>query len=203
MRRLFLSILLCVDFLTSIAQHNIYNVVLENLQIVKSYFLQSSTNQESNEKVYETLEELLDGIQMVSVSREERFELNSLVADIKAFKEFVSPISGRYNAHLTCNHISRLKRFFGNDLRMQKLNAKCPVDEVEFYEIRIGELVICYFHCISDDVDNGLRIKFYAFDGDTSINGEYGALKGEYTPIAHNVGTKYAKVRSATITERF
>lgn len=83
------------------------------------------------------------------------------------------------------------------------MTAKYPNDEIEFIEVRVGDLIICYYHCISKKAKNGLRIKFHAISGNTTISGEYGAMKNEYTPIVHNAGKKYVKVSSATILERF
>lgn len=48
-----------------------------------------------------------------------------------------------------------------------------------------------------------MRIKFHAVSGNTSSSGEYGAMKNEYTPIIHNAGKQYLKIKSATIVKRF
>ena len=166
-------------------------------------FLQFPTDPERNEEIYNYLDELQSLISEIHVSKEERYKLNSLLADIKVVKEFMSPISNKYNAHLSNSNIRRLQTIFGENFKLGKLNVKCPSDEVEFVELKIGELVICYFHCISKNVKNGLRIKFYASSGNSSSSGEYGASLNEYTPIIHNAGKKYVKISSASIIKRF
>lgn len=199
---LLLSILL---FSTkSFAQYdNICDAAYADFNNLMEAFLQLPTEQERNEEIYSHLEELQNIIKEIHVSKEERYKLNSLVADINVVKNFMSPISNKYNAHLSNHNLERLQNIFGQNFSKSKLNVKCPKDEVEFIEIKLGSLIICYFHCISNKVENGLRIKFRAASGDTNISGEYGAMKNEYTPIIHNAGKKYLKIYSAMIIERF
>ena len=90
-----------------------------------------------------------------------------------------------------------------NENGQTKLNIKCPNDEVQFIEVRIGSLIICYSHCLSQKSPNGLRIKFYAASGNDASHGEYGTMKNEYVPILHNAGHPYVKLISATIVDRF
>lgn len=199
---LLLSILL---FSTkSFAQYdNICDAAYADFNNLMEAFLQFPTEQERNEEIYSRLEELQNIIKEIHVSQEERYKLNSLVADINVVKEFMSPISNKYNAHLSSHNLERLQNIFGQNFSKSKLNVKCPKDEVEFIEVKLGSLIICYFHCISNKVENGLRIKFRAASGNANSSGEYGAMKNEYTPIIHNAGKKYMKIYSAMIIERF
>ena len=45
--------------------------------------------------------------------------------------------------------------------------------------------------------------KYHAASGNTSSRGDYAAMNNEYTPILNNAGTKYLKLISASIIERF
>lgn len=197
---------LCILFYSanSFAQYNnVYDAACADFNRLVEVFLQLPTNQARNEEIYNRLDELQNIIKKVQVSQNERYRLNSLEADINVVKEFILPISNKYNAHLSSNNISRLQTIFGGNFTQTKLNVRCPSDEVQFIEVRVGDLIICYYHCISKKTKNGLRIKFHAISGNTTISGEYGAMKNEYTPIVHNAGKKYVKVSSATILERF
>lgn len=188
----------------SFAQYdNICNAAYADFNNLMEAFLQLPTERERNEEIYSRLEELQNIIKEIHVPQEERYKLNSLVADINVIKEFMSPISNKYNAHLSSYNLERLQNIFGQNFSKSKLNVKCPKDEVEFIEVRLGSLIICYFHCISNKVKNGLRIKFHAASGNANSSGEYGAMKNEYTPIIHNAGEKYLKIYSAMIIERF
>ncbi|MCQ2171186.1 MAG: hypothetical protein MJZ17_00305 [Bacteroidales bacterium] len=198
--------LLCILFCSakSYAQYdNICDAAYADFNLLMGAFLQIPTEQAQNEKIYSQLDELREIIKGVHVSQEERYKLNSLVADINVVQKFMSPISNKSNEHLSNGNIVRLEAIFENNWSRMKLDVKCPSDEVEFIEVRLGDLNICYFHCISKKVQNGLRIKFHAKSGNTTSEGEYGAMKNEYTPIIHNAGEKYLKITSATIVERF
>lgn len=205
MRNILFSLCLLFSSANSFAQYNnVCDVAYTDFNNLIEAFLQLPTEQIRNEEIYNRLDELQNIINEIHVSKEERYKLNSLQADISAVKEFMSPISNKYNAHLSNNNINRLQTIFGENFTKAKLNVKCPSDEVEFIEVKVGSLIICYFHCISKIADNGLRIKFHAVSGNnTTSSGEYGAMKNEYTPIIHNAGQKYVKVSSATIVERF
>lgn len=204
MRNILFSLCLIFSSANSFAQYNnVCDVAYTDFNNLIEAFLQLPTEQIRNEEIYNRLDELQNIINEIHVSKEERYKLNSLQADISAVKEFMSPISNKYNAHLSNNNINRLQTIFGENFTKAKLNVKCPSDEVEFIEVKVGSLIICYFHCISKIADNGLRIKFLAVSGNTTSSGEYGAMKNEYTPIIHNAGQKYVKVSSATIVERF
>lgn len=201
-----LGLLLCILFssIHSYAQYdNVCDAAYADFNLLMETFLQFPTNQMRNEDIYNRLDELQNIIKKVQVSREERYKLNSLQADINVIKEFISPISNKYNAHLSSNNIERLQTIFGQNFIKTKLSVKCPSDEVEFVEVKVGALIICYFHCISKKTDNGLRIKFHAKSENTTRSGECGAMKNEYTPIIHNAGKKYARVSSVAIVERF
>lgn len=198
--------LLCIILfpINSYAQYdNISDVAYSDFNNLMETFLEFPTEQSRNEEIYNLLEELQDIIKGIHVSQEERYKLNSLQADINVVKKFMSPISNQYNTHLSSSNLERLQTIFGDDFIKTKLKVKCPSDEVEFIEVKVGSLIICYFHCISNKVENGLRIKFKAISGNTNINGEYGAMKNEYTPIVHNAGKNYIRIKSATIIERF
>lgn len=204
MRNILFSLCLLFSSANSFAQYNnVCDVAYTDFNNLIEAFLQLPTEQIRNEEIYNRLDELQNIINEIHVSKEERYKLNSLQADISAVKEFMSPISNKYNAHLSNNNINRLQTIFGENFTKAKLNVKCPSDEVQFIEVKVGSLIICYFHCISKITDNGLRIKFHAVSGNTTSSGEYGAMKNEYTPIIHNAGQKYVKVSSATIVERF
>jgi len=204
MRNILFSLCLLFSSANSYAQYNnVCDVAYSDFNNLIEAFLQLPTEQIRNEEIYNRLDELQNIINEIHVSKEERYKLNSLQADISAVKEFMSPISNKYNAHLSNNNINRLQTIFGGNFIQTKLNVKCPSDEVQFIEVKVGSLIICYFHCISKKAENGLRIKFYAVSGNTTSSGEYGTMKNEYTPITHNAGQKYVKVSSATIVERF
>lgn len=204
MRNILFSLCLLFSSANSFAQYNnVCDVAYTDFNNLIEAFLQLPTEQIRNEEIYNRLDELQNIINEIHVSKEERYKLNSLQADISAVKEFMSPISNKYNAHLSNNNINRLQTIFGENFTKAKLNVKCPSDEVQFIEVKVGSLIICYFHCISKIADNGLCIKFHAVSGNTTSSGEYGAMKNEYTPIIHNAGQKYVKVSSATIVERF
>lgn len=205
-RHLKLFIALCLVFWSASGfaqtQYSFEAAVIDFNNIIGA-FLQLPTEPTRNEAVYIQLESLQNFITNSHVSQEDRYRLNSLQADINVLKEFISPVSGKYNAHLSSGDINRLHNILGEYFTQTKLNVKCSHDEIEFVEIKVGTLVICYFHCISKKTENGIRIKFHVASGNSSCDGEYGALKGEYTPILHNVGMKYLRVRSATIIKRF
>ena len=201
---LFLLCILVLGPMKSHAQYdNVSDAAYADFNNLMEAFLQLPTEPLRNEEIYHHLEELQNIIATIHVSQEERYKLNSLQADIKTVKEFMSPISNKYNAHLSNSNIERLQTIFGQNFTKIKLNVKCPSDEVEFIEVKVGSLVICYLHCISKKVENGLRIKFHAASGNTTSNGEYGATKNKYTPIIHNAGNEYMRIRSAIITKRF
>lgn len=188
----------------SVAQYNnVCDAAYADFNNLMEAFLQLPTEPVRNEEIYNHLEKLQQLIQTIHVTQEERYQLNSLLADIKVVKEFMSPIANQYNAHLSGGNLERLQTIFGENFKKVKLNVKCPADEVEFIEVRLGSLVICYFHCISKKVENGLRIKYYASSGNTTSHGEYGAMKNIYTPMLHNAGKTYLRVNSATIVKRF
>lgn len=182
---------------------NIYDAAHADFNNLIELFLQHPTEQTRNEEIYNYLEELQNIITKVHVSQEERYKLNSLQSDINVIKAFMSPISKKYNAHLSSSNMKRLQKIFGENFTQIKLNVQCSKEEVEFLEVKVGSLTICYFHCISKKAKTGIRIKFHAVSGNTSSNGEYGAMKNEYTPIIHNAGKKYLRVKSATVIERF
>lgn len=197
---------LCILFFSikSYAQYdNVCDAACVDFNNLMEAFLQLPTEQMRNEKIYNQLEELQNIIKEIHVSQEERYKLNSLLADINVVKEFMSPISNKYNAHLSNSNMERLQTIFGRNFVKIKLNVKCSSDEVEFIEVKLGNLIVCYFHCISKKVENGLRIKYHAISGNTISSGEYGAMKNKYTPILHNAGEKYLRINSATIIERF
>lgn len=197
---------LCILFCSanSFAQHNnICDAAYADFKSLIDAFLQLPTEQIRNELIYNRLDELQNIINGIHVSKEERYKLNSLQADINVVKKFMSPISNKYNAHLSSNNINRLQIIFGKEFTQTKLNVNCLRDEIQFVEVKVGRLIICYFHCISKKAENGLRIKYHAVSGNTTSSGEYGAMTNEYTPITHNVGQKYVKISSATIVERF
>ena len=197
--------LLCLLFCSakSFGQYNnVYNTAYADFNNLIEAFLQLPTEQIRNEEIYNRLDELQKIINETHVSKEERYKLNSLKEDISVVKKFIAPISNKYNAHLSNNDINRLQTIFRGNFSQTQLNVKCPIDEVQFIEVKVSSLIICYFHCISKKAANGLCIKFHAASGNSTINGEYGALKNEYTPIIHNAGQEYIRVSSATITKR-
>lgn len=114
--------------------------------------------------------------------------------------EFIAPVANQYNAHLSNSQMRRLQNIFGERFKKRNLKVKCGNPEVEFCEVQLGSLIICYFHNISE---RGFRIRFYASNGNLSSSGEYGAMKEEYTPILDNVGEEYLRPRSAKIIEWF
>lgn len=203
MKQVFLLLSILLISTKGYAQYDICDAAHADFNNLMVAFLQLPTERERNEKIYNELDELQNIIKEIPVSQAERYELNSLQADIDVVKKFMSPISNKYNAHLSNKDLERLHTIFGKNLVKTKLKVECPSDEIEFIEVKVGILTICYFHCISRKIETGMRIKFYAVSGNTSCNGEYGAGKNEYTPIIHNAGNKYLTIISATITERF
>ena len=166
-------------------------------------FLEVPTDKDSNERIYRDLDGLQDDMEKAHVDSEDRYKLNSLIADVKVVKEFIAPISIGYTSHLKENQLLRLQKIFGENFTQTKIKVKCPKDEIEFIEISISSLKMCYFHNISKKARNGLRIKYFAVSGNTSSRGEFGAFNGEYTLILNNVRGRYLKVVSAKVTERF
>ncbi|MBP3714039.1 MAG: hypothetical protein J6J09_01770 [Phocaeicola sp.] len=196
----------CLLLLTSncYAQYdNICDVAYSDFNKLINAFLQNPTEKNRNDQIYCLLDELQKAINEIHVSREERYQLNSLQADINVFKDFISPISNKYPSHISDNNLTRLQVIFGDYFSQKLLNVDCPSDEVQFLEVRVGNLIMCYFHCISRKVSSGLRISFQAISNNIITSGEYGAMKNEYVPILHNAGEDYARVFSAKITERF
>lgn len=204
MRNILFSLCLLFCSMKSFAQYNnVCDAAYTDFNNLIKAFLQHPTEQTRNEEIYNHLDELQNIINEIHVSKEERYKLNSLQADIGVVKKFIAPVSKKYNAHLSNTDINRLQTIFGGNFTQTKLNVKCPIDEVQFIEIKVSSLIICYFHCISKKAKNGLRIKFYAVSNNSTNSGEYGAMKNEYTPITHNAGQKYIRVSSATIIKRF
>lgn len=88
------------------------------------FFLQLPTNQARNEEIYNRLDELENIIKEVQVSKDERYKLNSLEADINVVKEFMLPVSNKYNAHLSDKNIERLQTIFGQNFIKKKNDSK-------------------------------------------------------------------------------
>ena len=202
-KSLFLLLMLFYSICSNAQYTNICDAAYADFNTLMETFLQFPTDALQNEEIYYNLEELQNTIRSIHVSQEERYQLNSLSADIDVVKDFLAPISNQYNAHLSKSNMERLRTIFGQNFLEKKLNVRCPSNEIEFIEVRLGDLVICYFHCISKKVENGLRIRFYSASGSMKDSGEHGAKKNEYVPISHNVGKKYLRVNSAKIIKRF
>lgn len=183
--------------------YNICDAACSDFKTLINIFLQTPTDKSINEEIYNRLDRFQDEIGKAHVAQEERYKLNSLIADVVIVKLFIAPISNKCNSHLSGKQLDRLQTIFGKDFMKAKLNVKCPIDEIEFIEISLGGLKVCYFHNISKKTGNGLRIKYYAASGSTTSRGEYGSMENEYVPVLHNVGTKYLRMISATIIERF
>ena len=64
----------------------VYNIAAEDFNNLKSAFLDYSTDSEAIKLIYSRLEELQQAIGQVHTNQQDRQQLNSLVADIKAFK---------------------------------------------------------------------------------------------------------------------
>ena len=204
MKKLFLLFILVATSIVvygQIGYRGYENYCLE-FSILLNSFIKNPTDEKDNAEVFRSLDYLYDEIERARVDGEEKYKLNKLMEDIKLVKEFIAPISKRYNAHLSEKEMYRLQELFGSNFSRTKLKAKCPEDEIEFVEIRVSSLKMCYFHNISKKTRNGLIIKFYAASGNSSCRGQYGALNGEYTHILNNVGKQYVKVISASVIER-
>lgn len=182
--------------------HGYKSVCLEFTSLLNA-FIQSPTNRASNEEIFNKLDCLQNDLKLAQVDDDERRKLNCVVSDIEVVKEFMAPIANKYNSHLKESQLIRLQELFGQNLTKAKLNVKCPVDEVEFIEISLSSLRICYFHNISKKKQYGIRIKFYAASGNSNSRGDYAAKNNEYTPVLSNADTKYLKMISASIIERF
>ena len=183
--------------------YNGYDSVCMEFTTLLNAFIQSPTNRTSNEEIFNKLDCLQNDLKLAQVDDEERRKLNCVNSDIEVVKEFMAPVANKYNSHLKESQLIRLQELFGQNLTKEKLNVKCPIDEVEFIEIRLSSLRICYFHNISKKKQYGIRIKFYAASGTTNNRGDYAAKNNEYTPVLNNAGTKYLKMISASIIERF
>ncbi len=99
MRNILFSLCLLFSSANSFAQYNnVCDVAYTDFNNLIEAFLQLPTEQIRNEEIYNRLDELQNIINEIHVSKEERYKLNSLQADISAVKEFMSPISNKYNA---------------------------------------------------------------------------------------------------------
>ena len=181
----------------------VYNAAQSDFTTLMECFVHQPTNVDQNKLIFNKLKELQDVINIVHVTREERYQLNSLNADINVVKDFMSAISDGINIHLKNNHFIRLQNIFGQYFAQVRINVNCPKEEVEFIEVSLGELKICYFHNISRKAGSGLRIKYYGLSGNTQCSGEYGAMNSEYTPVLNNIGGQYIRINTASIIERF
>jgi len=205
MKRIALLLIIVSCALQTNAQfgYNGYNYVCMEFTTLLNAFLQAPTNRSSNEEIFNKLDYLQNDIKQAQVDDEERRKLDYLSSDIEIVKEFMAPISNKYNSHLKEGQLIRLQELLGQNFTKTRLKVKCPVNEVEFIEIKLSSLRICYFHNISQKDKKGLRIKYYAASGNTNSRGDYAALYNEYTPILNNAGYKYLKMISASIIERF
>lgn len=197
-------LLLMLPSLSSYAQigYKNYNDYHLDFIMLMDTFQQNPTNKTSNEKVFNQLSYLHDEIQKATIDSDEREKLQQLKFEIETVTKFIAPISNRYNAQLTDAQFSMLQRLFGQNLTKTKLNVKCPSDEVEFIEMRLRALRICYLHNISTKTKIGLIVKYHAALGNSTCNGEYGAFNNGYTHVLDNVGQPYLKMLSATIIKR-
>ena len=186
----------------------IYNIAAEDFNNLKTVFLEYGTNSEANKLIYDKLDELQQAIGQVHTNQQDRYLLNSLVADIKAFKSLLSGlIGGRVPDHLADNDISRIKNIFGQDCVFTVLKVRIPDEdskEIEFVELTLSNLRVTYFHNKSKTAMSGVRIKCYGAYKGHSFSGDFGAFNGEFNPINNNVdGNYYIRVSSASITKRF
>ena len=76
-------------------------------------FLQAPTNRTSNEDIFRRLDYLQEDIKQANVSQEERGRFEALASDIEIVKEFMAPISNKYNSHLKESQLIRLQGLFG------------------------------------------------------------------------------------------
>lgn len=185
----------------------VYNIAAEDFNNLKSAFLDYSTDSEAIKLIYSRLEELQQAIGQVHTNQQDRQQLNSLVADIKAFKALLSGlISGRAPEHLKESSLSRINTVFGQDCIITELKVRMSNEdsnEIEFIEIAISKMRVTYFHNKSKTAGYGLRIKCKGSYGGTTFTCECGAIKGEYTPVNNNVDGDYTRITSAAITDRF
>ena len=122
MRNILFSLCLLFSSANSFAQYNnVCDVAYTDFNNLIEAFLQLPTEQIRNAEIYNRLDELQSIINEIHASKEERYKLNSLQADISAVKEFMSPISNKYNAHLSNNNINRLQTIFGENFTKSKL----------------------------------------------------------------------------------
>ena len=122
----------------------VYNIAAEDFNNLKSAFLDYSTDSEAIKLIYSRLEELQQAIGQVHTNQQDRQQLNSLVADIKAFKALLSGlISGRAPEHLKESSLSRINTIFGQDCIITELKVRMSNEdsnEIEFIEIAISLL---------------------------------------------------------------
>lgn len=196
-----ISITILSQYIHAQSGYNNYDYYYWKFKTITEIFLKSPINIESNKKLYSELYWLYNDIHKLSIPQDEQEKFNLLQSDIKIFQDFIAPISNNGNSHLRDYHFTRLKQLYGQDIKQIKLKVNCPTDEIEFVEIRLKNLNICYLHNISKKTKNGLRIKYYAASGNSTSKGDFGALNAEYTPILHNVGQPYLKMISATILD--
>ena len=123
MRNILFSLCLLFSSANSFAQYNnVCDVAYTDFNNLIEAFLQLPTEQIRNEEIYNRLDELQNIINEIHVSKEERYKLNSLQADISAVKEFMSPISNKYKQQ----HKQITNNLWGN---FYKSKTKCKMSK--------------------------------------------------------------------------
>ena len=165
-------------------------------------FMQSPTDIESNKDIFSKLDYLKTRVEDIEVKQTEKFKIDNLIKDIDLVRDFIAPIADEFHSMYKEKEISRLFQIFGNNITSTKLNVKCPIDEIEVIEIRLGPLKICYLHNISKTCKKGFIVKCYAASGNSSFNGQMGVLRNGYTCILNNVTSNYPKMISVKIIDK-
>ena len=89
MRNILFSLCLLFCSMKSFAQYNnVCDAAYTDFNNLIKAFLQHPTEQTRNEEIYNHLDELQNIINEIHVSKEERYKLNSLQADIGVVKKF-------------------------------------------------------------------------------------------------------------------
>ena len=77
-------------------------------------------------------------IKEVQVSKDERYKLNSLEADINVVKEFMLPVSNKYNAHLSDKNIAAITKTYDGKTTLLVFNLSQETQKVDISGVDLG-----------------------------------------------------------------
>lgn len=203
MKRLLITAICAILTSNTFAQYNYqnsYDAWLE-LSAIINEFIRTPTNAEHNEYLYDKLRALHNRLNFAYVEPDDRKAMNIIVNDVNLVENFIAAVKSRSCLLLLKgNDVPRLKYLFGENLTIHLCHTKCNSDTMEFIELKVGSLKICYLHNISP---KGFRVKITAFNGNAKFEGTCGASSNEYFPLFDNVNSKYYYIRSVKIIEKF